>query len=123
MGRPRELANLGLGETGVGERRGDLVPFGGALAGTVVAQVVHVHAVNDVAVAALAADFVEAREELVLAVEAAVGRVAEVVGVVEFVGLDVLVRDSELRDEGFGVALVRFGKGSRVGGDGDGVGT
>ena len=46
-------------------------------------------------IAALAAHLFQAREQLVLAVEAAVGIVAHVVGVVELVRLDVLVGDAE----------------------------
>ena len=70
-------------------------------------------------IAALAAHLLQAREQLVLAVEAAVGIVAHVVGIVEFEGLDVLVGDAELAHEGFGIALVRFRHGGRIGGDGE----
>ena len=47
------------------------------------------------------------------------GSLRDVVGIVEFPGGDVLVRDAEARHEGFGVALVRFGNGRRVGGHGE----
>ena len=51
VGRPgqaRQLADFGLGEAGIRQRRGHLVLAGGVLPGAVVAQVVHVHAVDDV---------------------------------------------------------------------------
>jgi hypothetical protein len=82
------------------------VLVGRLLAGTEVARIVGVDAVNDVGNAAVAADLVEAREQFVLAVEAAVGAVAGVVGVIELVGLDVLVADTVAADEGLSVALV-----------------
>ena len=94
-GQPRQLADLGFGQTGIRQRRRHLVLQCGVLARTVVAQVVHVHAVDDVLVAALAAHTSQAREQLVLAVEAAVRIVLHVIGIVELVRLDVLVRDAE----------------------------
>ena len=120
-GQPRQLANLGLGQPGIGQGRRHLVLLGGILARAIVAQVVQIHAVDDVFVAALAAHLRQAREQFVLAVEAAVRVVADVVGIVEFVGLDVLVRDAEALDEGLGIALVRLGQRCRIGGHGDGV--
>ena len=53
--------------------------------------------------------------------EAAVGIVADVIGIVELVRLDVLVGNAEALDERFGVALVRFGNGGGIGGDREGV--
>jgi hypothetical protein len=67
-----------------------------------------VHSVNDVLEAAILADLRKPGEELVLAMEAAVRIVADVVGIIELVGGDVLVRDSEPAREPFAIALVRF---------------
>src|ERR1022692_1619581 len=93
----------------------------GALTRTVVAQIVHVDSVDDVLVAALAAHGFQAGEEFVLAVEAAVGTVLRVSGIVEFVRLHVLMHDAEALHESFGVALVRFRKRGGVRGDSHGV--
>ena len=54
---PAQLADLGFGQARVGQRRRHLVLPRGILAGTVIAQIVQIHAVDDVPVAALAADF------------------------------------------------------------------
>jgi hypothetical protein len=94
---------------------------GGTLAGTIVAQIVFVHAVHDVGVAALAADPFENREQFVFAVKAAVRIVLHVVGVFELVRFDVFVADSELPGEGFGVSFVRCGYGGGIGGDRDNI--
>src|SRR5215472_167161 len=94
----------------------------GGLAGAIIAEVILVHAIDDVLVAALAADFAKTREELVFAVEAAVGVVAQVIGIVELAALDVFVHDAELLHEGFEIALVGFGQRRRIGGDGEGAG-
>ena len=118
-----KFADLRLVEAGVRQRRRHLVLLGGVLAGTIIAQIVRVHPVDDVLVTARAAHLLQTREQLVLAVEAAVGIVAGVIGIVELGGPDVLVHDAESLDERLGVALVGFGKRGRVGGDGDGVGT
>src|ERR1017187_3631189 len=93
----------------------------GALTRTVVAQIVHVDSVDDVLVAALAAHGFQAGEEFVLAVEAAVGTVLRVSGIVEFVRLHVLMHDAEALHESFGIALVRFRKRGGVRGDSHGV--
>ena len=73
-------------------------------------------------IAALAADRFQAREQFVLAVEAAVGTVAHVVGIFEFAGLDILVDDAEACHEGLRIALVRFRKRGGVRGDRHGIG-
>jgi hypothetical protein len=96
------------------------VAFGGVLSRAIVAEVIEVDAVDDMANGALAAELFEAGEKLVFAVEAAVGAVADVVRVVELVGLDELVSDAELSRKGLGVALVRPGERRRIGGDGKG---
>ena len=95
---------------------------GGALSRTVVAQVVHIHAVDDVLEAALTPHRFQAREQFVLAVEAAVGTVAHVVRVFELARLDILVDDAEACHEGLRIALVRFRQRGGVRGDGHGVG-
>jgi hypothetical protein len=69
------------------------------LTGAEIAQVVDIHAVDDVADGALMAELFEAGEELVLAMETAVGVVADVIGIVEFVGVDEFVHDAEARGE------------------------
>jgi hypothetical protein len=96
-GQARELADLGFVEARIGERRGHVVLLGGVLSGAEIAQVVDIHPVDDVADGALAAELFEAREELVLAMETAVRVVADVIGIVEFVGIDELVNDAEAR--------------------------
>ena len=90
-----QLADLRLRHPGIGQRRGHLVIPGGALARTVIAQVVQVHAVDDVLVAAIAAHFLQAGEQFVLAMETAVGIVAGVIRVIELARLNVLVDDAE----------------------------
>ena len=69
----------------------------GALAGTIVAQIVDIHSVDDVRDAALARHFVEPGKQLVLAVEAPVRIVLDVIRIVEFVGRDVLVAEARAR--------------------------
>ena len=89
----------------------------GGLARPVIAQVIYVDAVNDVLEAALAAHLFQSREQLVLAVEAAVGIVLRIIRVGELAGLDVFVGDAKLRGERFGIALVRFRNGGGIGRD------
>lgn len=79
-----EGANLGLGELRLGQRRARGVERGGLLAGTEVAAIIEVHAVGEVGVAELLAQRFHLREQLLLAVEAALGIVARVIGVAEF---------------------------------------
>lgn len=95
--------------------------FGGALSGAIVAEVVFIHAINDVLKPALGGNSLEHGKELVFTVEAAVRVVPDVIGVFEFVRFDVLVADSELLDEGFGVAFMGFGDGGGIGRDGESV--
>ena len=84
-----ECADLGFGEFGVDEGGEGSVEGGGALAGAELGYaggaVVEVHAEGEVGEAEGEAGALHLGEELVLAVEAAVGVVADVVGVVEFV--------------------------------------
>src|ERR1035437_9109453 len=76
-GQAGEFADFGLGEAGIGQRGSHPMLGGGALARAVVAQVVHIDSVDDVLAAALAAQGCKAGEQFVLAVEAAVGTVAD----------------------------------------------
>ena len=93
--------------------------LGGALPGTKVAEVVDVHTVDHMRDAALAGHFVEPGEQFVLAMKAAVGIVGDVVGIIELPRRDVFVTDAVLAGEGFGIALVGFGKRRRIGRDRD----
>ena len=92
--------------------------FGGVLAGPVIAQVVHIHAVGDMLDAALARHDFQAREEFVLAMETAVRIVLYVVRIIELARLDVFVAETAFARESLGVALVRFGDGSGIRGNG-----
>ena len=87
VGFAGEGADLGLGELGGDERGDGVVLGGGLLAGAEVSAVVEVHAVGDVGEAVLGAELLHLGEELVFAVEAALGVVALVVGVFELGGL------------------------------------
>ena len=121
-GHARQFADLRFAQARVHQRRLHLVLPRGILAGAVVAQVVGIYTVDDVGDAALAADFFQAREQFVLAVEAAVGVVLQVIGIFEFARLDIFVRDSELPHESLGIALVRLRDGGRIRGYGQSVG-
>ena len=92
-----------------------------SLAGPIVAQVVAIHTVNHVRNAPLPRDLVEAREQLVLAVEAAVGIVGDVVGIIELVRFNVFVTDAVVAGKLFRVALVGLRKRRRIRGNRDGV--
>ena len=80
---------------------------GGILSRTVVAQIVHVHAISDVRNPALPADFFQTIEQFVLAVEAAVCVVFEIVGILELVRRDQLVPYSEQPRELDRIPLMR----------------
>src|SRR4051794_37865099 len=95
--------------------------FGRVLAGTVIAEIVLIHAIHDVLVAALAAHLLGAGGAILLAVETAIGIVGDVIGIVEFARLNVLVRDAELFNESLGVTFVRLGDGGGVRGDGESI--
>ena len=56
--------------------------------------------------AAFAPHFFQAREQLVLAVKTPAGVVLEVIGILEFVRLNVLVRDPEMAHEILRIAFV-----------------
>ena len=115
-----EFANFGFAEPGFDERSFDVVSLGGALAGTPVAEVVDIDPVDYVGDAAFFADFIEAAKQLVLAVEAPVLVVLDVVRVFEFKGFDVFVADGKPGGEFLGIAFVGSGDGGGIGSNGDG---
>ena len=79
------------------ERRFHLVNLRRALTRPIIAQIVDIHAVDHVRDAPLASHLVEPGEQFVLAVEAAVGTVLDVVRIVELARLDVFVPESHSR--------------------------
>src|ERR1700676_2514725 len=95
--------------------------FSGALSWPVIAEIVYIHAVDNVLNASLTAHDVQFGEQLVLAVEAAVRIVLHIIGIIELMRLDVLVPKSTLAGERFGIALVRLGNRGGVRGDRDGI--
>src|SRR6266699_7018087 len=95
--------------------------FRSALAGTVVAKIVDIHTVYNVRDAPLPGDFIETREQFILAVEAAVGTIGCVLGIIELAGGYVFVTDAVLAGERLSVEFVRLGKRGRVRGNGHGV--
>src|SRR5579864_4156482 len=95
--------------------------FRSVLSWPVVAQVVLIHAVDDMGNTALAPHIIETREQLVFAMKTAVLIVLEVIGIFELVSVDVLVGNSELADKIFGIAFVRFRNRCGIRGDGDGL--
>lgn len=101
---------------GLGELRGDqgsegVVHRSGLLAGAELAAVVEVHAVGNVGETGLLAAGFHAGEELVFAVETALGVVALVVGVVEFGGEESFGGDAVLGGEGEGGGQLGAGEG------------
>ncbi len=106
-----EGADLCFGEAGGDERGDGVVLRGGLLAGAELGAVVEVHAVGDVSEAAGCAALLHLGEELVFAVEAAVGVVALVVGVVELVGVEDLDGDVVVGGEGEGGGEFGAGEG------------
>src|SRR5258707_14508143 len=93
----------------------------GFLPRPVVSQIVDIHAVDNVLDTAGCAQCVQLREKFVLAMKAAVRIVLDIIRVVEFVRFDVLVPNSTLTREGLGIALMRFGNGGGIRGNGDGI--
>src|SRR5580658_4803194 len=94
-------AHVELGKAGVGQRSEDGVLLGGALAGAEIASVVGIHAVGDVRETKFRAERLHDGEELVFAVETAIGVVALILGPIEFRSLNYLQRHPD-----------RFGKGA-----------
>ena len=113
-GQARKLADFGFPQPGVYQRRFNLVLLSRLLPWAVIAQVVHVDAVHDVLDRPLAAERLQALEQLVLAVEATIGCVADVIRVLELACGDVLVPESKLARQRLRVALVRGGDGCGV---------
>jgi hypothetical protein len=91
------------------------------LTGAIVAQVIRVHAVNDVRNSPLGRLGGELREELVLAVKTAIGSVLNVVRVLKLIGRNVFVAEAVSGGELFRIALVRLGNGRRIRSDCDGA--
>ena len=114
-----EGADFLLGQVGGGQGRERVVHRGGFLAGTEVAAVVEVHAIGEVGEAELEARGFHLGEELVLAMEAAVAVVANVVWVVEFAGLQDVSRDAVFGGEVERRGQFPAGQGGRVGDDGE----
>jgi hypothetical protein len=94
----RQVTDLGLPELGFDQRRTHAHLRRGVHAGAVIAEVVHVRAVHDRA-RFVARERRELREELFFAVEAAVDRVARIVGVVELPRLHDDVAHAEERGQ------------------------
>jgi len=92
-----------------------------ALAGAVVAQIVAIDAVDHRGDSAGARRVIEAGEQLVFAMEAAVAIVLDVVGIVELARLDVFVADPVFAGKRLGIALVRFGERCGIGSDRNGA--
>ena len=93
-GAAGEHANFGLGEASVEKWREDVMFVGSAMAGAKIVSVVGVDAVGDGAESAFAGERFHAVEELVFAVEAAVGAVRDVYGIVEFARFDEFMPDA-----------------------------
>jgi len=96
-----------------------MVLCGGLLAGAELGAVVEVHAIGDVGEVAGGAEVLHLLEELVFAMEAALGVVALVVGVFELVGVEDLDWDVMVGGEGEGGG--EFGAGERGGVGDDGL--
>ena len=90
------------------------------MAGADVRKVVHDRAVGHVAVAAGGGDRQQVAEQLGLAVEASIGVVARVGGVLDLGREDHPVREAEVAREAEGHLPLRGGERRRVGGDGQG---
>src|SRR5208283_5992689 len=68
----------------------------------------------------LSSEGFQLRKQLILAMEAAVLVILDVVGVLELVGIDVLVLEAAGESKSLRVALMGFGDRRGIGGDGDG---
>ena len=119
-GLPRQLANLLLGQIDFVQRAAHAKLARRLAAGTIVAAIVRVVAVDDDGVA-LGRDSAEVRVQLVLAVVAAVGRIRAVLGPLELVGANDLVLKAELFRDFDGDAPVALGIARTVGGDSKGA--
>src|SRR5256885_10019742 len=107
-GAPGKVANLGLTQTGVQQRRENLVLRGGAVTRAKIQGVVGIHAVSGGGEATLPRDRVQDRKELVFAKKAAVRGVGAIRGIFHFAGFNEFVMDAEVGDEFIdGGAIVR----------------
>ena len=109
------MTDVRLGQSGFEERSRDVVLAGGILAGTVVALIVDVNSVGDRPELALVAKALHLSEEFVLAVEAALAIVADVLGIVHFEGRDHVQWNRVFLGEGYGILQVDARKGRRIG--------
>src|ERR1051326_9622229 len=91
--------------------------LGGALPGPVIAQIVHVDAVDHVRDSPLPRHLMELRKQLVFAMEAAVAVVLYILRIFELARGDDFVTDTPVSSELLGSALVRRGERCRIGGD------
>ena len=89
--------------------------LGGALAGTIIPCIVGIHAIGNVAETQFRAQRFHRREEFVLAVKAAVGVVALVLGPVQFFGLHYMQRHAQRARKGAGLIQIAAGQAGRVG--------
>ena len=90
------------------------------LAGSIVSKIVFIYSVDDVLVAMRARVGFKLREQLVLAVEATVLVIFDVVRIVKFICRDVFVLESGFARKRLGIALMRFRNRSGIGRDRDG---
>src|SRR6478736_368805 len=81
---------------------------------TVIAQIILIHAVEDVVHTSGGSDFFQPGEEFVFAVKTPVRIVGDVFRVVELVGLNVLVENAGLASERLCIVFVRCGNGGRI---------
>src|SRR5579883_2901834 len=116
----RELADFAFRQAGVYERRFRVVKPCRLLSGAIVAQIVAVHAIDDVGDSAIPRELIEAREQLVLAVKTPVAIILQVLGIFELAGFYVFVADSVIARKNFRISLMRLGKRSRIRRDRDG---
>ncbi len=93
--------------------------LGGALAGPEVARIVGIHSVGDVGEAELRAERSHDGEQLIFAVEAAVGVVALVFGAIEFAGCDDAQGHAEGRGEGLRLLEIAAREAGRIGEHGE----
>ena len=110
-----QFADVLLGESGFQQRRGNMMLFGGLLAGAEVALIVQVHTVGDRVEPARGAKVFHDCEEFVFAVKAALAVIAGIFGTIEFRSGDDFERNSLLVGEGDGVGQVRAGQAGGIG--------
>jgi hypothetical protein len=114
-------ADVGLGELGLDQREADAVLAGGVEAGAIVAEIVDDDPRGDEGDAAGFPLALGHRVELGLAVEAAVGAVLRVAGVVDLVRVDELVAGADGAGDGRRLFALAGGQAGAHGGDADGA--